>query len=61
VIHLRALYAVAFIVLVAVIVGALISSHAWLPNEQVVALILAFGVGAGLWVVADWRKGGNDR
>jgi hypothetical protein len=53
----RTLFGIAFVLLVAVAMGAVIDgSDPPRGYEAAVGLFVALGVGAGLWALAEWRR-----
>jgi hypothetical protein len=53
----RTLFGVAFVLLVAVALGAVIDGKDPPRGyEAAFALFVALGVGAGLWALAEWRR-----
>jgi hypothetical protein len=54
---IKALFGIAFVILVAVAMGAVIDGNDPPRGyEAALGLFIALGVGAGLWALADWRK-----
>lgn len=54
---LRVLFAVALVVLCAVAMGGLLVGESPPRDYEAGALLLIFlGVGAGLWLITDWRR-----
>jgi membrane protease YdiL (CAAX protease family) len=54
---LHVLFSVAFVVMAAVALGAILVGEAPPRDYQAGAVLLVFmGVGAGLWLLADWRR-----
>jgi membrane protease YdiL (CAAX protease family) len=59
---LRVLFAVAFVVMAAATLGALLTGPSPDRDYRAGALLLVMvGVGAGLWVLAEWMGGRNGR
>jgi hypothetical protein len=57
----RFMFAIAFVVLVSAAMGAVIqSSDPPRGYEAGMGLLIALGVGAGLWALAEWKRGGKD-
>lgn len=54
---IKLLFAVAFIVMAAVALGGLLVGDSPDRDYRAGAALLVFvGVGAGLWLISDWRK-----
>lgn len=54
---LRVLFAVAFVILCAVTLGGLLVGESPPRDYKAGAVLLVFlGVGAGLWLLSDWRR-----
>lgn len=59
---IRVLFAVAFVVLAAVAMGGLLVGESPPRDYQAGALLLIMvGVGAGIWLLAEWMGGRNGR
>jgi hypothetical protein len=57
---IRFMFSVAFIVLAAVSIGAFIEgSNNPIAYEWGAAIMVALGVGVGLWTLAEWRRSRN--
>jgi hypothetical protein len=55
--YTRLLFAIAFVVLVSAAMGAVIDgSDPPRGYEAAVGLFIALGVGAGLWLLSDWKR-----
>jgi hypothetical protein len=53
------MFAVAFVVLVSAAMGAILQGVTSPMDYEVgLALFVALGIGAGLWLLSEWRRGG---